>query len=187
MSIKQKLRNQKTILLNRNVQLPENCIFTIYSFHGYTFILHKINASKKQLKHFLNLQSHQQHLYHNQKKKYLLVDYNGYITLLYDEHWLFAYVRDKNEELYEFKVTFLHPHGLLHFHSLKFRYTKSPSILNVLCSIDDTSWKNLCFITKSHFETKHYSKKFYNNKSQKEHVLICAIHLEFYFISQFCM
>ena len=36
---------------------------------------------------------------------------NGYVTVVYDKKWWIAYVLEKNEELDEAKLTFLHPAG----------------------------------------------------------------------------
>jgi len=43
--------------------------------------------------------------------KLKLADISGYITVVYEANWWLGYVLQKNEELDEVKVTFLHPAG----------------------------------------------------------------------------
>lgn len=61
---------------------------------------------------------------------------NGYVTTVYDGKWWIAYVLEKNEELDEVKLTFLHPAGP----SNSFFYPKELDVLwlpltQVLCKV----------------------------------------------------
>jgi hypothetical protein len=68
--------------------------------------------------------------------KLTLADCTGYVTVAYDGRWWLSYVLDKNENLDEVKVTFLHPCGP----SPSFCYPRKPDILwvsitDVLCIV----------------------------------------------------
>lgn len=67
--------------------------------------------------------------------KLKLADVSGYIIVVYDAKWWLAYVLEKNEELDEIKVTFLHPAGP----SKSFSYPRNADILWV--SVTDVLMK----------------------------------------------
>lgn len=69
--------------------------------------------------------------------KLKLSDISGYITVAYEANWWLGYVLQKNEELDEVKVTFLHPPGP----STSFTYPRNAdilwvSVMDVLMKVD---------------------------------------------------
>ena len=57
--------------------------------------------------------------------KLKLADISGYITVVYEANWWLGYVLQKNDELDEVKITFLHPAGP----STSFSYPRNADIL----------------------------------------------------------
>lgn len=56
-----------------------------------------------------------------------LADISGYITVVYEANWWLRYVLQKNEELDEVNISFLHPAGP----STSFSYPKNADILRI--------------------------------------------------------
>lgn len=67
--------------------------------------------------------------------KLKLKDISGYVTAVYDKNWWLGYILEKNEELDEVKITFLHPCGP----AKSFSYPKNADVLWV--SVADVLYK----------------------------------------------
>lgn len=103
----------------------------------HAFIPDKLNTSDIFVKSFSDSSKSFKVIVSKSDDKLSLSDCNGYITAAYDKHWWLAYILDKDEELDELKVTFLHPHGP----SSSFSYPSKPDVLwvplmDVLCSVE---------------------------------------------------
>ncbi|GBM67255.1 hypothetical protein AVEN_213590-1 [Araneus ventricosus] len=57
--------------------------------------------------------------------KLKIEDISGYVTAVYEGNWWLGYVLQKNEELDEVKITFLHPFGS----SASFSYPRNTDVL----------------------------------------------------------
>lgn len=82
--------------------------------------------------------------------KLKLEDISGYVTAVYEGNWWLGYVLQKNEELDEVQITFLHPSGP----STSFSYPRNAdvlwvSVVDVLTKVPVTPTGRSCVLLES--------------------------------------
>lgn len=83
------------------------------------------SATKIAVKYFSEATASSTFIVSRSADKLTLADCTGYVTVAYDGKWWLAYIMDRNEDLDEVKVTFLHPCGP----SPSFHYPRKPDVL----------------------------------------------------------
>lgn len=89
----------------------------------HTFIPESV--TKLTVKYFSEASTYFNVVVSRSADKLTLANCTGYVTVAYDKRWWLAYVMERNEDLDEVKVTFLHPCGP----SPSFCYPRKPDVL----------------------------------------------------------